>query len=99
MIVDDFDIVSVSVLPDETYAPLHVNGNGMLACAIAAQGVKAVGWRVAQVVECACAVEHAQFVQGSILDFAWQFAATLAVPDFLGFETRKVKHLPVLTGF
>ena len=39
MVVDDFDIVSVSILEAETYTPLVVNPNGMLTVTVVLERV------------------------------------------------------------
>jgi hypothetical protein len=42
MIVDDLDVVSVAIFPNEANAPLIINANAMLALAVASQRFQAV---------------------------------------------------------
>ena len=62
VVVDDFDTFGSSVFPDETYTPLHVNGNAVLPGPIAGQRVKAVRGRIAKIVERLGAIEQPQLV-------------------------------------
>jgi hypothetical protein len=51
VVVDDLDTGRGSILPDEAYTPLHINGNAVLADPTAAELVEAVRWRVAEILE------------------------------------------------
>lgn len=55
MVVRDFDVICVTVLPDKAYTPFHVNGNRVLASAIVDQRMKPVAGRVFEVVKVAAA--------------------------------------------
>ncbi|KMS54173.1 hypothetical protein V473_17195 [Sphingobium cupriresistens LL01] len=57
----------------------------MLPGPVAAQRVEPITRRIAQVVEGSRTVEQLQFIKCAILNVGWQFAAALAVPDFLCF--------------
>lgn len=85
MVVGDFDIIRVSVLPDETYTPLVINGNGMLPGAVVLERMEPVAGRVAQIVKRTDAVEHPQPIECAVLDVGRQFAAAQAGPDAFGF--------------
>jgi hypothetical protein len=46
VIVDDLDMVSVAVMPDETYPPLVIDPDAVLAAAVAAESLESVlGWQ------------------------------------------------------
>ena len=61
MIIDDFDIESIAIAPDEAHPPLVVDANAVLAAAIAAQRLQPVaGWRP-EIVEAARVVHLDQF--------------------------------------
>jgi len=49
MIVNDFDIVSVSVAPDETNPKLVIDADAMLPGSVTLQRLQAVAWRNPQV--------------------------------------------------
>jgi hypothetical protein len=87
--------MGIIVLPDETYTPLHVNGNAMLSCTIALQSVESVARRIAKIVQAFGGIEHTKACISPLNDVRWQLAAALAVPDFLCFGIYKgADHLP-----
>jgi len=51
VIVDDFDVVSVAIFPNEANAPLTINANAMLALAVASQCFQAVARGSQQVLQ------------------------------------------------
>lgn len=51
MIVDDLDVVSVAIFPNEANAPLIINANAMLTLAVASQRFQAVARGSQQVLE------------------------------------------------
>src|SRR5713101_1863421 len=63
MIVNDFDIVSVSVAPDETNPKLVIDADAMLPGSVTLQSLQAVAWRNAQVFQPCGAVESQKFPQ------------------------------------
>ncbi len=63
MIVNDFDIVSVSVAPDETNPKLVIDADAVLTGSIALQSLQAVAWRNPQVFKPCGAVESEKFPQ------------------------------------
>ena len=56
MVVDDFDLVALPFVPDEADAPLVVDPDAVLACALRSQSLQAICRRYAQVVEALGAV-------------------------------------------
>lgn len=57
MIVDDLDVVSVAIFPNEANAPLIINANAMLTLAVASQRFQAVARGSQQVPQRSCAME------------------------------------------
>src|SRR5579884_561022 len=51
MVVDDLNVVSVAVSPSKADAPLIVDPNTMLACAIPSELLESIAWRPPQVVQ------------------------------------------------
>jgi hypothetical protein len=68
MVVDDLDIVRVTVLPTETDTPLVVYTDAVLALAIATQRLKPVTRRNQQVLKCPRPVEVEQLPSCLTLD-------------------------------
>lgn len=64
MVVTDFDIVGVSLFPAKADAPLVVDTDGRLPCAVACEFFKAVARWVGQVAVFCCGVEHEQLAFG-----------------------------------
>ena len=52
MIIHDFDVVRIRILPPKADSPLIVDADTVLPRAIAFQLLKSVAWRDAEVVEC-----------------------------------------------
>jgi hypothetical protein len=44
MIIDDFDVEGVAVMPFKTYSPLLVNADCILSFPVASESVKHVSW-------------------------------------------------------
>jgi hypothetical protein len=89
MIVDDFDLVALPFVPHEADAPLVVDSDAVLACALPPQGLQTIRGRSAQVVEALRGVEHPQLPAGDCLNLIWKAARYIAVPDALGFFIRE----------
>ena len=51
MVVDDFNVICVVILPSETDSPLSVDANTVLSFPFAGQGLKLIGWRNSQVLD------------------------------------------------
>jgi hypothetical protein len=51
MVINNFDVVGISLLPGEANPPLFINPDTMLPLAVAFQGLKPVAWRDLQVLE------------------------------------------------
>jgi len=67
VIIDNFNVVGVTVAPDETQPPLIVDPNAVLPFSIAVQSFKTIGgWR-SQVSEFGCAVHLPQLAPDHVL--------------------------------
>src|SRR5262245_2619914 len=63
MVVDDLHLVGTGVRPDEAYAPLVIDPDGMLAGAVAFQRFEPIRRRNAQIVERDGLIEHGDLPQ------------------------------------
>jgi hypothetical protein len=88
MVVGDFDVARIAVVPFETEAVLIVDANAVLARAITLQGFEAVAGRDSQFIECGGGGEEVEFVGGSVFDFHGKLV-TLSVPKLFGFLVSK----------
>lgn len=85
VVVNDPDIVSASISPDEAYTPLPVDGKGMLTLPVSAQRMQPVAWRNGEFLQRLGTIDQCQLEQRPLL-YVWrQFAAAAAGPDKFGF--------------
>lgn len=89
MVVGNFDIARVAVVPFETETVLIIDANTMLARAIAFQGFEAIAGRDSQFIEGCSGGEEVEFVCGSVFHFHRKLV-TLSVPKLFGFLLPKV---------
>ena len=68
MIIDNFDVVRIAMAPDKTDAPLLVDANAVLTCAVASERFQTVAGRHSQVLQCPSGMQHLQLVQSLFLD-------------------------------
>ena len=83
MVVDNLDVVGITISPGETDSPVLIDPNAVLSHSIPCQLFQAIGRGYLQIVEGTSVVEHAQFTQGSLLDFGRQPARALTGEDRL----------------
>jgi len=68
VVVGDLDILGVTLGPSEANSPLIVDPNAHLPCAVSFQSFESItGW-IAQVLNCGCGIELAEFAKRSILN-------------------------------
>lgn len=83
MIIHDFNVVRVPILPPKTEAPLLIDPDAVLSMAVAPQSIEPVaGWHT-QVIQVHDGIQHPQFTHGGPLDVLWQFAGVLTPVDLL----------------
>lgn len=71
MIIGYFHIIGVAIFPNKANAPLVVDGNGMLAGAVASQKMQAVaGWNF-EIFESRRQIDVFQTANSSADDFRW----------------------------
>ena len=78
--IDDFDRVALPLLPDEADAPLVVDPDAVLACALPPQRFQPICRRNAQVIEAVRSVEHPQLPSGERLNLIRKATRHVAVP-------------------
>ncbi len=77
MIIGDFYVSRVAILPGKANAPLIVYPNAVLPRPVAAQFFQPVCRRYTQVDEIFRIIDHAQLSQGNLLDIGRQFPRPL----------------------
>ena len=58
MIINDFDVDGISIVPLKTDAPLAIDSDAVLTCTVAEKTFEAVGWWNAQVLDSCGPVQH-----------------------------------------
>lgn len=100
MVVHDFDMVRIALMPAKADAPLVVNADAVLAFSVAFERFQPVRRRNPQLIEIGDVIEHAQFTARDVLDIARQAARRRTCPDFLDFLVGKgVNHGATITRF
>ena len=79
----------VSLNPLETDSPLLVDPDAVLPFSATFQRFQSVSWRHTQIFETNSSVQHLQFVEGFLLDIAWELSGELLLPYFLRFVAFK----------
>lgn len=72
MVVHNFNVKGIAILPDKADAPLFVNADTVLPGSVSFQGFQPVSRRHAQIVYGSGIVNHFQFAQGRTLNVAGQ---------------------------
>jgi hypothetical protein len=85
MVVGDFHIGRLSVIPTEHQAPLLIDSNAPKPVEIAGKGFQPVAGRYPQVGESVGRVKLPESQEGSFLNLSRQFLRTSAIPDLFGF--------------
>lgn len=81
MVVDNLDIVGISVGPPETYAPLVVDANAELIFSIAGEFLQSVPGRHSKIIKRLRRIDHIQSHQRSTLDFRGQLPGPFSPKD------------------
>lgn len=72
MVINDFDVKHVAVLPSEADAPLLVDADTVLARAIAFEGLQLIRWGDHQIAQIRSAVEVLQLLACALLNLIVQ---------------------------
>jgi hypothetical protein len=85
MVINDFDIIRITALPDETDTPLLVYPDAVLTFPVMMQGLQMVGRRNSQGLNRTGSIQHQKFDYRSSLNVLRQFCGKLPVKQLLGF--------------
>jgi hypothetical protein len=85
VIIDNLDIMSVSVAPLKADAPLIVNTDAPLAFTVAVQLFEPVRWRNSQIRERSRAVQHPELAQRNLLYVIRKLPRPFKIEDLFGF--------------
>jgi hypothetical protein len=100
MIVHDFDIQSVALLPAKTHSPLPVDPDAVPSLTVPVQGLQPVGGRNTQRIQLHCRVKHPELPHGKPLnvmrqgagEFAPENALSLLAPERLDHDDKLAKR-------
>jgi hypothetical protein len=84
VVLDDLDVVGVTIVPYKADAPAVIDPDAILSRSIPCELFEAIGRGDLQIRESMGIVEHAQFPQGHLLDVRRQPSGALAGEDLLG---------------
>jgi len=85
MIVYDLDIVSVSLAPTKTDAPLFIDPNAILFFPISGQFLKAISWRDTKVIQSLRRIQQKQLSLGDPPQTGGEFLRGLAMKYLFSF--------------
>jgi len=98
MIISNFNLVDPIFPPDETDAPLFVDADAVLPLSRAAQQLKAIGRRYAEIIQCFRIVKHDQFSFSNALYVTRQLFGKTAGEYFLRlFAGKRLDHGNIIT--
>jgi hypothetical protein len=89
MIIDNLNVIGMSVAPNEAYAPLRIDANAVLPFAFALQGFEPVAWGHPQAVEKGRSIKHQKLAERSPLDVRTEFPRPLTIEQSLGIAAAK----------
>jgi hypothetical protein len=96
MIIDNFDVVSVTIAPYETDPPLVVNPNAVLTSAAATELFQVLAQRNPQVLQRLLVVQHRELATRGVLD-ALKTEAALTIKERLRvFASERPYHRAIL---
>lgn len=94
MIIYDFDLFRIILLPDKADSPLVINPQAMLSLASPFQGFQPIGRRKTQILQINRGVECVQSHERSLLNIGWELPHELAIEDFLRISiAKRANHL------
>ena len=70
MVVDNLDVIGVTIAPRKADAPAFIDPDAILSRSISYQLFQAIGRGNLQIIEGMRVIEHAQFPQGDLLDIS-----------------------------
>ena len=78
MVIRDFDIIRIAVIPAKTNSPLVIDSNAVLAFPIANQFLKTIRWWNTKVFQGISSIEHHELSQCRSLDIPRELLNSLA---------------------
>jgi hypothetical protein len=84
VVVDDFNVVGITVPPGETDPPTLVDADAVLACPVAGQLLQAIARGNTQVIEALGVVDHAKLPVRQLLDVGGKTRGPLPGEDMSG---------------
>lgn len=81
MVIDDFHIMGVAVVPDKTDSPLPVNADAVHARPVPGKGFKMISWRDTQILQGFGVVQNFQFAHGGAVQIRRQFWAAKSIKN------------------
>jgi hypothetical protein len=99
MVIGNFNIMSMAVLPKKADPPSVIDPDAPLAFSIAGKFLQPVPRRDSQKGQCRCAVDQGQFAQGHPLYFLRQAGGQLTMKDpSCVFAAKRPDHGKILTS-
>jgi len=93
MIINNFNIRRMSVLPFKYNTPLIVNPDTIIILSVSGELFQPVGWRDPQIWYRNGVVQHPEFPSPGLLNFKRKFCRSSASPDFFSFfRTKGLDH-------
>ena len=92
MIIDDLHLVSVTLSPLETDAPLIVDSDAVLTPTVTLKFLQAIAGRNAQVLQRLRVVQHYELATGAVLDALKAWAALTVEERFRVFAPERLYH-------
>jgi hypothetical protein len=99
MVIGNFNIMGMTVLPMKADPPSIIDPDAPLACSIAGKLFQPVPRRDSQKRQCRCAVDQGQFAQGHPLYFIRKAGGQMTMKDpFCLFAAKRLDHGLILTS-
>jgi hypothetical protein len=92
MIIHDFNVQRVAVLPAEAYTPLVIHTDAELAFAIPAQFFEAIAMGQAKVIQCSRVVQKQQLPPGRFLNLRRKPPRCFIIKNALGFLAAEAAY-------
>ena len=97
MVIDDFDLMRVPVLPDKANAPLVIDADTVLACPTAFESFEAIARRHPQIFQVRRCRELGQLPKGSALNAGGKTPRACALPNLFRLLAVKIlNHFLIL---
>ena len=97
MVVNDLDVVSAAISPNEAYSPLSIDPYAVLSLPIPMQAFELVFWRYFQIFESDCCINHPELAKRHLLDVVGQPSCKFTPIYLLGlFVLEGSDHLHIV---